>query len=718
MAQEPTPFPRIIGTGRETPRPAASTPAPTDLDLSDPRLYINRELSWLAFNERVLTHAQSDLHPLLERVKFLAIAANNLDEFYMIRVATLTRQLRAGLNTSSPDGLTVEQQLRAARGRAERSLRAFADCWRNELLPRLASAGIHVLDGIPHDPAVSEYLAAYFTANVSPVLTPLAFDRGHPFPYISNRSKSFAVVVEDQGVTKFARVKVPDILARFIPVPAEVSGRPGETFAFLEDVIRAGLPELFPGVGIRSAHMFRIIRDTDIVLREDEADDLLESVGQSLKALRHGPITLLEVDAEMPARVLNILVENFELDDNSVVMGTRARLGMADWMALARLRRPELKDAQFVPRTRWRSTDRDVVFEQLRESDQLVHHPFDSFSAVETFLDAAIEDPQVVAIKITLYRVGSKSRIVDRLIQAGERGKQVAVLVELKARFDERSNIDWATRLEDAGVHVVYGVANLKTHCKLCLVVRTEGDQFKRYAHIGTGNYNRTTAQIYTDLGLFTANDEITADVSELFNYLTGYSHQTEYRALLVAPIELRGRFTRLVEREIAHARAGRPAGIVLKNNSIADPGIIRTLYRASRAGVRIDAIVRGICCLRPDVTGVSEHIHVRSIVGRFLEHSRIYAFENGGDLEVYIGSADLMERNLDRRVEALCPIVDPHLRNFVGRTLLATYLQNDKQATALHADGRYEPIAGQSARSADPQEVLLSMCQPERTRE
>src|SRR5215467_14072267 len=369
MAQRPTPFPKTTGVDRDIPRPPAPDPAVSERDLSDPRLYINRELSWLAFNERVLALAQADVHPLLERVKFLAIAANNLDEFFMIRVATLTRQLRAGLNTCSPDGLTVEQQLRAARGRAERSLRAFAECWTDELLPRLTSAGIHFLDGPQYEPAVASYLAEYFTSNISPALTPLAFDRGHPFPYISNRSKSFAIVAEDQSVTKFARVKVPDVLPRFIPIPRELCRQPGETFAFLEDVIRLNLAGLFPGVAIRSAHLFRIIRDTDIVLREEEADDLLESVGQSLKALRHGPITLLEVDAEMPSRVLGILVENFELDDDSVVTPTRARLGMADWMALARLRRPELKDTQFVPRTRWRGSDRDVVFEQLRESD-------------------------------------------------------------------------------------------------------------------------------------------------------------------------------------------------------------------------------------------------------------------------------------------------------------------------------------------------------------
>jgi polyphosphate kinase len=700
----------IVSGGAATATPSVSSPPePVDVpDLSDPRLYINRELSWLAFNERVLAHAQHDGHPLLERVKFLAIAANNLDEFFMIRVATLARQHRLGLHTRSPDGLTVEQQLSAVRAAGERMLVAIASCWTDELLPLLAAAGVHFLDRAQHPPEVAKYLAAYFRANVSPALTPLAFDRGHPFPHISNRSKSLAVVVDDQGVTKFARVKVPDVLPRFIPIPAAISGRDGETFAFLEDVVRLNLAELFPGVGIRSAHLFRIIRDTDIVVTEEEADDLLESVDQSLRALRHGPIALLEADAEMPAGVLNILVENFELNE-SVVVSTRARLGMADWMALMRLPLPQLKDTPFTPRTFWHSSEPDVVFDRIKERDHLVHHPFDSFSAVETFLDAAIDDPQVVAIKITLYRIGSNSPIVNRLIDAAERGKQVAVLIELKARFDERSNIDWATRLEDAGAHVVYGLANLKTHCKLCLVVRKEGDRFKRYMHIGTGNYNQTTAQIYTDLALFTANEEIGADVSDLFNYLTGYSRQTEYRALLVAPVALRTRFRSLVEREMAHARAGRRAGIVIKNNSISDPEIIRLLYRASRGGVRIDAIVRGICCLRPGLAGVSDLISVRSVVGRFLEHSRIYAFENGGNSEIYIGSADLMERNLDRRVEALCPILDPEIRDYIGRVLLRSYLRDDTRATVLQADGRYEPLRAQRSGSIDAQELLMS---------
>jgi polyphosphate kinase len=544
------------GSDASTPTPATflHAVAAEAARVDDPRHYINRELSWLAFNERVLDQARSETHPLLERVKFLAIAANNLDEFFMIRVATLTRQVRAGLNTLSPDGLTVEEQLTTVRTRAERMLLEIARCWDEQLVVLLADAGIHVIDRAHYAPAVGAYLAEYFRANLCPVLTPLAFDPGHPFPYISNRSNSFAVVVEDQGAIKFARVKVPDVLSRFIRVPPSVAGRAGDTFEFLEDVIRQNLFELFRGAQIRSAHLFRIIRDTDIVLREEGVEDLLESVDRGLKELRHGPITLLQTDADMPERVLNILVENFELGE-PVVVPTSARLGFSDFMSL----------------------------------------------------------------------------------------------------------------------------------------------------------------QIYTDLGLFTADDEIGADASELFNALTGYSRQVDYRALLVAPVALRAQITALVEREIAHAKAGVPAGIVIKNNSISDLDVVGLLYRASQAGVRVDAIVRGICCLRPGVPGVSDLIRVRSIIGRFLEHSRIYSFENAGDTELYIGSADLMERNLDRRVEALCPVLDPDIRRYLRYQLLQAYLRDDTRATMLGADGRYEPIhSGGRGSSVDAQQLLMSERPPE----
>ncbi len=555
-------------------------------DLSDPSLYINRELSWLAFNERVLAQATSGAHPLLERVKFLAITANNLDEFFMVRVATLARQRRAGYEIAAPDGLTAGQCLTMVRARAESMLREIAECWENTLTPLLRDEEIGIIEPADYTPQVREYLEEHFSQSVCPVLTPLAFDPGHPFPYISNRSKNFAVVVKGHGRTRFARVKVPDVLPRFVPVPPLLSSRRGLTFALLEDVIRLNLGQLFTGVEVEDAHLFRVIRETDIVLQEEETVDLLESVDQGLREIRYGPLSLLEVDAEMPARVLDILIENFEIE-RDVVVRSSTRLGFADWMALTSVERPKLKDTPFVPRALWHRQDADGIFEHIKYRDTLLHHPFDSFTAFEAFLDAAVDDEHVVAIKMTLYRVGNKSPLVERLMAAAEAGKQVAVLVELKARFDERSNIGWASRLEEAGVHVVYGLVNLKTHCKLCLVIRKEGDAIQRYVHIGTGNYNRATAQVYTDFGLFTANARIAADTSELFNYLTGYSKQTSYRELIVAPVALRERLTALIAREVDHVRAGRPAGIIIKNNAVSDPGIIQVLYAASRAGCR-----------------------------------------------------------------------------------------------------------------------------------
>ncbi|MCM3878610.1 MAG: polyphosphate kinase 1 [Vicinamibacterales bacterium] len=679
------------------------------VDLDDPALYINRELSWLSFNERVLAQAQRDTHPLIERVKFLAIAANNLDEFFMVRVATIARQCRAGHKGLTPDGLTAHEQLPMVRARAEDMLRAIASCWNDTLRPLLAAEDIHLLEPGDYTAGVHAFLAGYFSEHVCPVLTPLAFDPGHPFPYISNRSKSLAVVVQANGRTRFARVKVPDILPRFIPIPPLVAAKRGSTFALLEDVIGMNIEQLFPGVELNGAHLFRVIRETDIVLQEEEAEDLLESVDQGLREVRHGPLCLLEVNADMPQRVLDILVENFEIERN-VVVRSSARLAFSDWMALTAIERPALKDPPLVPRTLWHAQDADGIFEQIKYRDTLVHHPFDSFSAFEAFLDAAVSDDQVVAIKMTLYRIGSKSPLVERLMAAARAGKQVAVLVELKARFDERSNIEWATRLEESGAHVVYGLMNLKTHCKLCLVVRKEDEGIQRYVHIGTGNYNRLTAQVYTDCGLFTANPRIAADTSELFNYLTGYSQQRVYRELIVAPVALREQLEDLFARETAHHQAGRPAGIIIKNNAISDSGMIKHLYRTSRSGVPVRALVRGICCLRPGIPGVSDSVEVRSIVGRFLEHSRIYYFENGGHPAVFLGSADLMERNLDRRVEALCPVLDPDLVRYIRENILEAYLFDTQRANILQPDGSYvEASSCPSAQRLDAQQLLTA---------
>ncbi len=682
--------------------------------LHDPSLYTNRELSWLEFNQRVLDQAVADHHPLLERVKFLGIVASNLDEFFMVRVATLRKRQRAGLEQVSPDGLTVSEQLKAIRDRALRMMRDQAACWQDRLRPALGDAGVTFLEEDQYTDRIRRHLAAYFRSDVFPLLTPLAFDPGHPFPHISNRSKNFAVAVRHNRRTKFARVKIPDILPRFVPLPGAATD--GPTFAFLEDVIRQNLDQLFPDVEVLDAHLFRIIRDTDMELQDDGALDLLESVDQSLKKLREAPPCLLQVESTMPRRVLKILVENFEVEDD-IVMHSRDRLAFADWRALHALPMPTLKDAPFVPRTLWPPHHETPVFDDIREQDRLVHHPFDSFSSVETFIRQAVADPGVVAIKMTLYRIGQDSPLVDLLIEAAESGKQVAVLVELKARFDERNNIRWATRLESAGVHVVYGVENLKTHCKLCLIVRKEVDGVRRYVHVGTGNYNHVTSTIYTDFGLFTADAAIGDDVSDVFNYLTGYSKRKEYRELLVAPVSLRSGYLALLDREIEHARAGRPAHVIVKNNAVTDPAVIRGLYRASQAGVEVDMIVRGVCCLKPGVPGVSDRIRVRSIVGRFLEHSRVYWFANGGAPEVYIGSADLMERNLDRRVEAVCRVRDAGLGDHIRSVVLDTYLRDTERAYVLQGE-RYERACAGDGPRVNSQEELLAWYAASRTPE
>jgi polyphosphate kinase len=669
-------------------------------------------LSWLSFNERVLTQARDGSHPLLERVKFMAIAANNLDEFHMVGLANLLRQWRADVDTISPDGLDIDERISSVRSVTGAMLRDFAVCW-DELKPLLAEQDIRFLERSDYTPDVHVFLKEQFNTTICPVLTPLAFDPGHPFPYISNRSRNLAVVVRHKHQTKFARVKVPHTLPRFIQLPRTLTDG-NLTFVFLEDVIKANLQELFPGVDVVSAHLFRVIRDTDLVVRERETDDLLESVDLGLKRVRYGAVSLLEVESEMPKRVLDILAENFGVSSNDIGMieSTPARMGFADWVAISKLHRPALKDAPIVPRTLWRRANADI-FEQLKYQDCLLHHPFDSFTSVETFLKVAVEDPSVVAIKMTLYRIGTNSPLVDLLIDAADAGKQVAVLVELKARFDERSNIEWANRLEEAGVHVVYGLLNLKTHCKICLVVRQGSDGVERYAHISTGNYNPVTAQVYTDLGLVTSEPRLMADLSELFNYLTGYSNQVQYRELLVAPLDLRRKLRALLEREAEHARTGRTARVIIKVNALSDPSMIRDLYRTSRAGVPIDLIVRGICALRPGVPGVSETITVRSIVGRFLEHSRIFSFENDGNLEVYIGSADLMERNLNKRVETVCAIRDEALRHYLRDTVLEAYLRDSASAWMLRSDGKYDRVAADGG-GFSAQHYLLSHLPPD----
>ncbi len=666
-------------------------------DLKNPALYINRELSWLAFNERVLDQGRDSAHPLLERVKFLGITGRNLDEFFMIRVATTLKKLQEGIEDVAPDGYNTEQQLEAMRAGAKRMLQAQASVW-EELRRDLTAQRISFLEMDQWTSAMREHLSSYFSREICPVLTPLAFDPGHPFPLISNLSKNFAVVVRHGGRTKFARVKVPDVLPRFVPLPESLLPGGSQAFVFLEDIIRANMQELFPGTQVKSAHLFRVIRDADLEFDQEEADDLLETVDRGLKQLRHGALSLLHVEADMPPRVLNILVENFEITDDAVVARTADRMGFGDWMQLHALHRPELKYAPFTPRTLWRAeADPEEIFDQIRFEDVLVHHPYESFSSVEAFVRAAVRDKNVVAIKMTLYRIGQNSPLIPLLIEAAEGGKQVAVLVELKARFEERNNILWARELESHGIHVVYGFPDVKVHGKLCLVVRQEQGGIQRYVHTATGNYNGETAKVYTDIGLFTTDPDIVADASEIFNYLTGYSNQKDYRSVLVAPVQLRSRLTELITREAEHAKAGRPARMIVKVNAITDDQMIRVLYRASQAGVSMDLLVRGICSLRPGIPGISDTIRVRSIVGRFLEHSRIFWFENGGQNEMYIGSADLMERNLDRRVETLVPVRDPEILEHLRDVVLDVYLKDTDRAMLLDSAGHYARVAAGS---------------------
>jgi polyphosphate kinase len=701
---------------RPLPAPLAAVPsrdiAPTDL--RNPGLYINRELSWLEFNERVLDQARDASHPLLERVKFLAITASNLDEFFMIRVSTTLKKLIAGAEEVGPDGLNTEQQLAAMLGRARRMFRDQADVW-DEMRPRLEAAGIRVLDRRSWSDGVRAHLSGVFERDIAPVLTPLAFEPGRPLPFLANRSMNVAVTLGYQGRTRFARVSVPAALPRFIALPESLSQN-GTTLVMLEDVVCANIEALFVGGSVEGAHLFRVVRDADLELEQAGAEDLLQTVEGRLKQLRHGPISMLQLEADMPARMRQVLIEALGITPDEVVQ-LPGRLGLSDWAQLTRLHRPELKDAPFLPRSLWRrDEDPTVIFDRIRDEDLLVHHPYESFGTVETFVHAAATDPQVVAIKMTLYRIGAQSPLIDMLIQAAESGKQVAVLVEIKARLDERNNILWARQLESHGIHVVYGFADLKTHAKLCLVVRQEADGIRRYVHTSTGNYNVETARAYTDLGLFTADPGVAADVSAIFNSLTGYSTQNTFNRLVVAPRHLRTTLKQLVDREAAHARAGRPAHIVIKVNAITDDAMIRALYRASQAGVQIDLLVRGICSLRPGVPGISERIRVRSVVGRFLEHSRVYWFANGGAEQMFIGSADVMERNLGRRVETLIPVREERILRHLRDVVLDAYLKDTDRSMALDAAGGYTRVTPGPDGRFNAQEFLLRYYTRERT--
>ncbi|WP_460391957.1 RNA degradosome polyphosphate kinase [Actinophytocola sediminis] len=661
--------------------PAATTPEPRGVpsappavtpqvieneppDLPDDR-YLNRELSWLDFNARVLALAEDESQPLLERAKFLSIFASNLDEFYMVRVAGLKRREETGLTVRSADGLTPREQLAYISKRNQELVEQHAAAWEKRLRPTLADRGVQIASWTELTEEQHVRLTRYFRDQIFPVLTPLAVDPAHPFPYISGLSLNLAVTVRDPagGGERFARVKVPDNVSRLVPVDRG-HGDLDTTFLPLEELIAAHLGDLFTGMQVTEVHAFRVTRNADLEVEEDQDEDLLKALERELALRRFGPPVRLEVADDMSEHMLELLLRELEVNPNDVVVVP----GLLDLVCLWQLygvERTELKDPPAVPATHPAFGERETpksVFAALREEgDVLVHHPYDSFStSVQRFIEQAANDPKVLAIKQTLYRTSGDSPIIDALIDAAEAGKQVVALVEIKARFDEQANIKWARKLEKAGVHVVYGMVGLKTHCKTALVVRQEGSVIRRYCHIGTGNYNPKTARLYEDIGLLTAEPSIGADLTDLFNVLTGYARQDEYRSLLVAPYGIRRGIVSQIEREIEHLRAGRPAGVRIKINSLVDEQVIDALYRASQAGVEIEIVVRGICALKPGIAGLSENIRVRSILGRFLEHSRVFHFV--GSDEHWIGSADLMHRNLDRRVEVQVPITDPRL--------------------------------------------------------
>jgi polyphosphate kinase len=680
-------------TSAEQPRP------PGERDLADPWLYLNREISWLQFNDRVLALAADPETPLLERLWFLSIFATNLDEFFMVRVSGLREQVEAGVATRGSDGWTPTETLEAIGKYIGPAIEAQTRCFLEEVLPALEEAGIHLADVADLDRQDRDYLREYFQDQVFPVLTPLAVDPGHPFPYLSNLSLSLAVTVRDPASHRplFARVKVPDILPRFVPLAD------GSTFVSLEQVMTAHLDQLFPGMVVVEAHPFRVTRDADIELAEDEADDLLMAVEEELRRRRFGAVVRLEVAATMPEHIIRLLQRELDVDDDALLT-VEGPLNLGDLSSLAdAIDRPELAEPPWVGTTQPRlsGSGREAVsmFDAIREGDLLVHHPYDAFStSVERFLAQAADDPDVLAIKQTLYRTDGDSPIVNALIHAAEQGKQVAVLVELKARFDEASNINWARALEQAGCHVTYGLVGLKTHAKTALVVRREQGRIRRYCHIGTGNYNARTARLYTDMGLLTCDESLASDLTDLFNSLTGYARGTRYRRILVAPGGLRGRVVELIGEVANRHGPRRPGRIVMQMNSLVDAACIRALYAASQAGVEIDLIVRGICRLRPGVPGVSDTIRVRSIVGRFLEHQRLWLFQNGRQRAFYIGSADLMPRNLDHRVEAVTPVSDPDLVDRL-QEIIDVMLADNVQAWELGSEGtwqRRQPAEGE----------------------
>ena len=691
------------------------------INLNDPKYYFNRELSWLEFNRRVLAEALDERTPLLERLKFMAIFSSNLDEFFMVRVAALKKQVAAGVSKLSADGRTAQQQLESITKALTPMFQELHNNFEKVLKKQLTKSGIHLLNYVDLNQEQRTQINSYFEEYIFPVLTPLAVDPSHPFPYISNLSLNLAVVLKDPalGNELFARVKIPKVLPRFVALPEDLRqryrGKPGVwTGVPMEQIVTHNLEYLFPGMNILESYAFRVTRNADLSVEEDEADDLLLAIEKELQKRRIGGSSVrLEIEASVPPELRGTIIHELALEENDVY-DVDGLLSLGDLMSFMSLPLSDLKDQPWnsvlPPRLSWlqedegdRNSEGISFFNVIRNGDLLVHHPYHSFSnTVQRFVTEAASDPKVLAIKMTLYRTSGDSPIVKALIAAAENDKQVVALVELKARFDEQNNILWARKLEKAGVHVVYGVTGLKTHTKITLVVRQEKEKIRRYVHIGTGNYNPKTAKLYTDLSLLSCREDLGADLTDLFNFLTGYSRQKSYRKLLVAPVSLRSRMVEMINREADNCRQGKTGRIVAKMNSLVDQQVIQTLYEASQAGVQIDLIIRGICCLRPGLKGISENIRVVSIIGRFLEHSRIFYFHNNGEEEIYIGSADWMTRNLSRRVEAVTPIESPEIFRDL-QEILGVMLADNRKAWELQSDGSFvqrKPKKGEESHS------------------
>ena len=692
-------------------------------ELVDPALYFNRELSWLAFNRRVLAEAQSPAWPLLERVKFLAIQASNMDEFFMIRVAGLHDQLEAALLDTSPDGLSPRDQLTRIGQIVREQSEAAAALLTHDLVPALAAQKIRIRGWKELEPDTQRAARRYFRRAVFPVLTPLAVDPGHPFPFLSNLSLSLAVEARDPETKerRFARVKVPESLPRFVhctsfdsdgALPDAAPSTPAGDYLPLEQLIAANLDDLFSGMEILACHPFRVTRDMDIDILDEEAHDLLSVVDREVRRRRFGACVRLEVDVGIPDRIRRLLTEKLEIDEEDVYTSA-APLGLGAFMAIAQLPRPDLHDQPFVTRLPDDLADAPDPFAVIRRQDHLLHHPYDSFTLVLDFIRRAATDPHVLAIKMTLYRAGSNSEVVRALVQAAENGKQVAVSIEIKARFDEANNIAWARELERAGAHVFFGHVASKTHAKVVLVVRQEADGVRRYVHVATGNYNATTARIYTDVGMLTANPAIGEDASDLFNSLSGFSKRPRYRKLAVAPIGLADAILARIAEQTARAQSGGRGYVFAKMNALVDVRVIQALYRASAAGVKVDLCIRGVCCLRPGLPGVSDNIRVFSIVGRFLEHERVFQFGAAGEEQMFISSADWMPRNLTRRVEVLCPVEAPAAREQLRTEVIEPALEDNAYAYDMHADGSYArrlPATGETARGAQATVLALTV--------